>query len=141
MTDDDATLLLRYARDGSNAAFAELVQRHLNFVYSAALRQTGDVHKASDVAQLVFIAAARNASSLARHPLLPGWLYTATRNAAFNLMRADRRRQLREQKAYTMQEFSSPSVAKAHWERLQPVLDEAMNELDGPGREAVLLRF
>ena len=40
-----------------------------------------------------------------------------------------------------MQELSSASVPMAHWEQLQPVLDEAMNELDEPGREAVLLRF
>ena len=56
---EDATLLRRYAEEGSNDAFAELVQRHLNLVYSAALRQTGDAHKASDVAQSVFAAAAR----------------------------------------------------------------------------------
>ena len=36
---DDDQLLARYVNEGSQEAFAELVRRHLNFVYSAALRQ------------------------------------------------------------------------------------------------------
>ena len=44
---DDYQLLSRYARDGSEAAFGEIVSRHVNLVYSAALRRTaGDVHAA-----------------------------------------------------------------------------------------------
>ncbi|MGH7979252.1 MAG: hypothetical protein ACREE6_07740 [Limisphaerales bacterium] len=34
----DMELLRDYARQNSEAAFAELVRRHLNLVYSAALR-------------------------------------------------------------------------------------------------------
>jgi len=69
ITDTDAELLRRYAREGSEAAFAELVRRHLDMVYSAALRQVfGDTHRAQDVAQTAFTALARKARSLARHP-------------------------------------------------------------------------
>jgi len=39
MTATDAELLKRYVRDRSESAFAELVQRHLDLVYSSALRQ------------------------------------------------------------------------------------------------------
>jgi hypothetical protein len=82
---DDATLLQRYARDRSEAAFGELVQRHLTLVYSAALRRTdGDAHRARDVAQIVFTALARDAVRLVRHAALTGWLYAATRNAAID---------------------------------------------------------
>ena len=35
---DDHQLLAEFARDNSEAAFAALVQRHVNLVYSAALR-------------------------------------------------------------------------------------------------------
>jgi len=38
---DDAELLRRYATDRSEAAFAELVRRHVDLVYSTALRQMG----------------------------------------------------------------------------------------------------
>jgi hypothetical protein len=45
--DDDAQLLARYSKDGSEGAFTELVRRYLNMVYSAALRQVGgDCHRA-----------------------------------------------------------------------------------------------
>lgn len=138
---DDATLLDRYARERSEAAFGELVQRHLTLVYSAALRRTdGDAHRAQDVAQIVFTALARDAAALSRHPALTGWLYTATRNAAIDLMRSERRRRIREEKAHTMDEILSPETPR-DWEQLRLVLDEAMDELEDRDREAVLLRF
>ena len=56
---DDAELIRRYAEQRSEAAFAELVRRHLGLVYSAALRRLGgDAHGAADVAQVVFVKLA-----------------------------------------------------------------------------------
>ena len=139
---DDATLLKRYARDRSDEAFAELVRRHLTLVYSAALRHTdGDVHRAKDVAQIVFTDLARDAARLSRHPVLTGWLYAATRNTALDLLRAERSRRQREEKAHLMQEFSSSRETPVDWEQLRPVLDDVMEELDERDRQAVLLRF
>ena len=138
---EDAALLHRFVEEGSNDAFTELVQRHLNLVYSAALRQTGDAHRAADVAQFVFAAAARNAASLSKHPVLPAWLYTATRNAAINQMRAEWRRKAREKEASAMEELTSQAAPTPDWGLIRPILDEAMHELPGPDREAVLLRF
>ncbi|HVS54161.1 MAG TPA: sigma-70 family RNA polymerase sigma factor [Opitutaceae bacterium] len=139
---DDATLLQRYARDRSQEAFAELVQRHLALVYSAALRRmNGDAHRAQDVAQIVFATLARDAARLSRHAALAGWLYAATRNAAIDLIRTERRRQQREEKAHAMEEIFNSPEAPADWEQLRPVLDEAMDQLDDRDREAVLLRF
>lgn len=137
---DDATLLRRYAQNRSETDFAELVRRHLNLVYSAALRQVnGDAHLAQDVTQLVFTDLARKASSLAGHRVLAGWLFTSTRFAAAKLVRAERRRRIRDQEAELMQP-SDPSDS-LDWERVRPVLDEALAELNEQDREAILLRY
>jgi RNA polymerase sigma factor (sigma-70 family) len=137
---DDATLLRRYAENRSEGDFAELVRRHLNLVYSAALRQVnGDTHLAQDVTQLVFTDLARKAASLAGHRVLAGWLFTSTRFAAAKLVRGEQRRRIREQEAELMQ--SSDPTSPLDWERVRPVLDEALAELNEQDREAILLRY
>ena len=136
----DCELLRRYAEDGYEAAFAELVRRHVDLVYSSACRQVGgDAHLAQDVAQGVFTELARQARRLCRHANIVGWFYTTTRYTANNLRRREHRRRTREQEAYAMQ--STPAAPEPDWATLQPVLDEAVCALSAADREAVLLRF
>ena len=111
---DDSELLRRYARESDEDAFTELVRRQVNFVYSAALRQVnGDAHLAADVTQLVFTDLARKAGQAADHRVLAGWLFTSTRFAAAKLVRGERRRHVREQKAQLMQELKVQAEANA----------------------------
>ena len=139
---DDAELLRRYAEQRSESAFAELVQRHLDLVYAAALRRlNGDTHRASDVTQHVFIALARHAASLSRRPVLASWLHTATRHAAIDLIRRETRRASREQHAHATETVNAPATPATDWEKLRPVLDEAIDELPDRDRASVLLRF
>jgi RNA polymerase sigma factor (sigma-70 family) len=139
---DDAELLRQYARDGSEAAFTELVRRHLDLVYSAALRRVGgDAHLANDVTQQVFIALAHQAAALGEHPVLIGWLYTTSRFAAARIVRAEKRRQAREQEAHFMQDSTVEPSADPEWQQLRPVLDAAMDQLGARDREALLLRY
>lgn len=139
---EDAALLRDYAEENSEEAFAELVRGHLNLVYGAALRRVGgNAPLAEDVSQQVFTALARNAKSLARRPSLTGWLYTTVRFAAAQAVRTERRRQLREQKAQIMQDILGNSDPAVDWDKLRPILDSAMDELNERDREAVLLRF
>ena len=73
---DDKQLLGAYARERSESAFRELVTRHIDFVYSAALRVVnGDSHLAQDVAQTVFIELVREAGNLPRGVTSAGWLH------------------------------------------------------------------
>lgn len=138
---EDAELLRRYAEDGAQDAFAELVRRHLGLVYFGALRRTSDAHLAADVCQTVFIALAQEARALRSHPALPGWLFAVTKNTAINLQLAQQRRRRREQEALTMHDLSSPEDRAVDWERLRPLLYAALDVLSERDREAVLLRF
>lgn len=139
---EDSELLRRYAEDGSQAAFAELVRRRIDLVYSVALRQThGDRHRAEDATQAVFADLARKAASLARRPVLAGWLYRSAQFAATDLVRAEARRGARERIAHTMQIDLAPERSPADWEKVRPVLDEALSEMDEADRDAIVLRF
>lgn len=60
----DNELLQKHVKEGSDAAFTELVQRHLALVYSTALRQLGGDAPAQDVAQTVFTALAQGGLAL-----------------------------------------------------------------------------
>jgi RNA polymerase sigma factor (sigma-70 family) len=136
----DSELLREFAKTNSEDAFAELVKRHVNLVYSAALRQVnGDEHFAKDVAQTVFTDLARKASSLSRRETLTGWLYTSAHFAAAKIVRGENRRRDREEKF--MREPIHETAPDADWEKLRPTLDDAMHELKETDREAVLLRY
>lgn len=85
---DDSLLLKQYVGDHSQIAFTALVQRHVNLVYSAALRQLGgDAHLAWDASQGVFLALVQNARRLVHHTALTGWRYTTTRYVCAKLVR------------------------------------------------------
>lgn len=139
----DVELLRDYVGHGDETAFREIVVRHTDAVYSAALRQVGSVDLARDVAQCVFTDLARKAPSLARtldaKTSLIGWLYRCTRFAALNQRRDDQRRQSRERLA--MQDLNLAPDPAPDWKHVGPVLDEAMADLSDDDREALLLRF
>ena len=136
----DSELLRQFAKTHAEDVFAELVKRHVNLVYSAALRQvSGDAHSAQDVAQTVFTDLARKADSLTQRESLTGWLYTSAHFAAAKIVRTENRRRDREEKF--MREPTHESAPEADWETLRPLLDDTMHELKAADREAILLRY
>jgi RNA polymerase sigma factor (sigma-70 family) len=137
---NDHLLLQDYAENRSEAAFAELVRRYVDFVYSAALRMVRDEHAAQDVTQSVFVALARNAQNLARRCVLSGWLHRTAQNLACNTIRSDVRRRAREQQAAAMND-SVPDESAALWGRIVPQLDAALAQLSRNDRDALLLRY
>ena len=137
---DDMALLREFARDNSETAFAELVQRHLNLVYSVALRYTASPGDAQDVAQAVFIILARKAARLHDRTVLTGWLYETTRLTAAGWLRTQKRRQAREQEAY-MQSTLDQAGTDNLWRQLAPHLEAAMSRLNAGERTLLALRF
>ena len=136
---DDHELLAEFARTESEAAFAALVARYVNLVYSAALRFTGNPHHAEEISQAVFIIFARKAGKLSPRAVLSGWLYQTARLTAANFMKGEIRRQHREQEAYMQSILTEPDAAA--WQQLAPHLDEAMGRLGETDRDAIVLRF
>jgi RNA polymerase sigma factor (sigma-70 family) len=136
----DMELVRNYCQQGSEDAFAGLVGRHINLVYSAALRQVGIAAHAEEITQAVFVILARKAGRLRPDTVLEAWLYETTRLTALSFLRGERRRQWREQEAY-MQSTLQESTGAAAWTQLAPLLDEAMARLGKKDREAVVLRF
>jgi RNA polymerase sigma factor (sigma-70 family) len=138
MSDTDLELLARYTRHHAEEAFAEIVRRHLDLVFSAALRQVRSTQLAEEVAQTTFISLARGANRLAPDTILAAWLYQVAHRTAANVVRRESRRQLREQIAT---EMNAMNATAADWTHIEPLLDEAMHALDDTDRTAVLLRY
>ena len=63
---DDSALLRQYAENNSDDAFAKLVTRHINLVYSVALRHVCNPNHAEEITQVVFVIPAKKAAEL-RH--------------------------------------------------------------------------
>ena len=137
---DDGQLLQQYMRERSESAFGELVTRHIDLVYSAALRVAGgDRHLAEDVTQVVFMDLARKARGLPRDVLLAGWLHRHTCYTAAKAVRTERRRKTRERIAMEMRALDDNT--EPPWELIAPHLDEGLNQLSACDRDAIVLRF
>ncbi len=132
-------LLRQYADRNSDEAFAAVVARHVNLVYSAALRKTGNADAAGEITQAVFIILSQKAGRLSHRTILSGWLYQTTRLTAANFLRTEIRRVRREQEAY-MQSLANETEPEL-WPQMAPLLEDAMGRLGEKDRNAIALRF
>lgn len=138
----DCELLNTYCSSSSDseAAFTELVRRHVDTVYSSALRRLhGNAASAADVTQRVFTELAHKAPSVKRHPVLIAWLFTTTRHMASQTLRDESRRQRREQEASAVGTAEHPS-SEPDWRTISPLLDAALDALSEEDRRILLLR-
>ena len=138
MSESDFQLLSRYGREGSEEAFAEVVRRYLDLVYSAALRQVRSRALAEEVAQAVFVDLVRNINQLSSETVLAAWLYEVTRRTAIDVVRSESRRSAREK---IVCEMNTNDDSSDPWDEIRPVLDEGMSSLSDTDRVVVLLRY
>src|SRR5690348_12499594 len=137
MMTPDSQLLRDFVRNKSQDAFTELVRRHVNLVYSAALRQARLPQLAEEISQSVFTDLARAADKLKPDTILTAWLYQVTRRTAIDVIRRESRRQAREHLAVEMAAMNTAT----DWTQIEPLLDEAVQALDEIDRAAILLRY
>jgi RNA polymerase sigma factor (sigma-70 family) len=136
---DDNSLLSEYAARGSEEAFATLVTRHVNKVYSVALRHTRNSHQAEEITQAVFVLLARKSRRLSNRVILSGWLCQTARLTALTFTRGEIRRARREQEAH-MQNSLNETESDV-WPQIAPLLDAAIARLSEADYHAVVLRF
>jgi len=137
---DDMVLVREYVTSQSDQAFEQLVTRHVNLVYSVALREVHDVHTAEELTQAVFILLARKAKTMGDHTILSAWLYRTTRYAASDARRKQDRRLRREQEAHMQSLFNDPPPDDS-WNQIGPLLDSAIDTLNERDRSAIVLRY
>ena len=135
----DQELLQKFAETRDEEAFTTLVKRHMDLVYGAACRVTGDPESARDVAQTVFVDLSRKASQLRHHEVLAAWLYRAASFAAAKVRRTEHRRQNRETEAMHHQDPPAPPAVDE--DDPLPLLDEALARLAESERRVLILRF
>ena len=133
----DRDLLQEYLQ-GNTHSFTALVGRHLDLVYSAALRQVRSSQLAEEVAQTVFLDLARRAHTFSPGQPVVAWLFVVTRRTAIDTLRSESRRAAREQAAAEIAAMTTPSPT---WVRIKDEIDDALSTLGDHERAAILLRF
>ncbi|MFH0910676.1 MAG: sigma-70 family RNA polymerase sigma factor [Planctomycetota bacterium] len=138
MTDHE--LLAAYAREGSEDAFTELVERHIGLVHAAALRQVRDAHLAEDMTQAVFLTLAKKAGEIKKSVYLPGRLLQTARYAAANALQHRRRQMHHESMAAAQAAFSRQNEESA-WAAVAPLLDSALASLRSQDQKTIIMHY
>jgi RNA polymerase sigma-70 factor (ECF subfamily) len=143
--------LIDSLRDGSEAAYEELIRRFQQPVYALALRLLDDQGEACDVVQEVFLKVFRKIGNFRSESSLKTWIYRITVNEAHNARRwffRHRRReveldhtpeQARDWKEIIADGSRSPyDVALDREQHL--MIEAALEQINPIFREAVVLR-
>ena len=132
----DLDLLARYARTRDADAFAELVARHRDMVYSACYRTLGEAADAEDSAQECFLHLARSAGSV--RASVGGWLHRVAVRTSMAMRRRDRARRETEGEAASM---LADREAEPSWDEIKGEIDGAIDGLPHELREPLVLHF
>ena len=136
----DNTLLIQYAHGGSEAAFSQIVARHLPLVYRTCRRELHSEALAEDAAQVVFLLLAHKAKTLRTGPSLAGWLYQTAVFVAKDVRKQEARR-LRREEAVMQEAVYEQTTGSSEWDSVEPLLNAALSVLKPADRDAVLLRY
>ncbi len=148
---DDDTGLVAAAREGSEDAFRELVERHQGRLFGILVRLVGDAQTAEELAHEAFVRAFRALPRFRQEASFGTWLVQIGIHAARDLRRHRRRRAgvvsldelreagRREGDPADHRPFADPTSAMEDREARQ-ALSEALGHLPAPYREVLALK-
>jgi RNA polymerase sigma-70 factor (ECF subfamily) len=105
----DETTLLRKARWGNHAAFAELYRLHASAIHTLAYRLTSNTAAAEDITQETFLKMLQFLNGIRDDVPLRPWLKKVAANAAIDRLRKERRFSASEDES----EWIAPGPAQA----------------------------
>ena len=91
MSESDEVLVVR-SQGGDRAAFEELVRRTARLVYARQYLETGNAHRAEDLAQETFLVAWRSVGQVQDPAGFRTWLLTVARSVATDARRHETRK-------------------------------------------------
>ncbi len=131
-------LLVLQCQEGDTEAFELLVGRWQRRLWRHAWRLTGNESAAWDAVQEAWIGIARGIVRLADAAAFPAWAYQIVNNKCRDLVRRDRRRR---QATETYSEWIQGQEQDAVIAEEQRSLREALDQLSGPDRAVLSLRY
>jgi RNA polymerase sigma-70 factor (ECF subfamily) len=127
--------LLRACQEASSPeALSALIERHRPRVLQTCYSVLGNFADAEDASQIVFMMFAQQHFKL--HQTVGRWLHAVARNVAISFLRSRQRR-----KKHELQAMKSEMAPLDETPELREELDQAMQQLPAPLRQAVKLRY
>ncbi len=126
-------VLVERAKAGNGDSFTELCRRYYPAMVAIAHAIVGDRHLAEDAAQQAFARAAMNLHRLREAGQFGSWLAAICRNAARDVVRANRR----------LPDRQGPvaEVIEPQQDDAGPAVRAALDRLEPQAREVIYLRF
>jgi RNA polymerase sigma-70 factor, ECF subfamily len=151
MSQVDDIALVQRAKDGEDAAFRELLERHQGRVYHHALRLMGNAEDAEEVLQDTFLKVFRHLDRFEERSRFSTWIYRiATNEALMRLRKARRAREVSlderlerdggEWAGDEIRDFARTALDHAMDAEIRAALEETLQELPPEYRVVFTMR-
>jgi RNA polymerase sigma factor (sigma-70 family) len=136
---DDRTALRLYVQRSDAHAFDVLAKRYQLMVLATCRRILRNETDAEDAAQETFLKFARNAGAIKSN--IGAWLHAAAMGTSIDLIRRSESRRRVERRTAKHDSHSESGSEHMLWREIEPMLDEAIANLDEADRDLIIARF
>lgn len=153
---EDLALLHAWIDQNDQHAFEQLVERYAAMVHNTCVRLwDGDIARAEEGSQAVFIIFAQKAHSIKNKQCLGPWLHRTAINTVHTQRRMEARQQRLKQNVLVDSQLQSHADSinhidgvhdlsvseQAQWQEMRPLLDEGIHTLSHKIRESIILHY